>query len=216
MVLWFVGGCIAIIILTNLIIGFATASTSASLDGRKSKKGSCACWRHSTTNCLIRFVFSLNQAVFLVALLLLVVFCIFTFALYLLTVLCNDETRTSDLSLLNHDRSFEQILPGNSINLQPFAPMFLFAGNETQQLLFKDYRLKTLCRDYVPTLKLYSLISLLGVAFLYLGFLINLLNLTSNRIRIVLHKKYSELLFLNVNGTELNTFNDTYDNGERF
>ncbi|KAJ6218194.1 hypothetical protein RDWZM_009351 [Blomia tropicalis] len=210
-VLWFVGGFLLIIILTNLIIGFATSSATLTTKGAKD---SCSCTRNSTTNCLVRFVFLLNQLIFIIVLLLLIAFCVFSFVLFVLTTLCNDESRSVEM-LLNHDRSFEQAYPGNSINLQPFAPMLFFKGNETQMLLFRDNRLKTLCRDYVSTLTLYNLIALLGIVLLFIGFHCYLINLTVNRIRIATYKKYTELLYLN--GTELNTFNDaSYDNGERF
>lgn len=200
-----------IIILTNLIIGFATSSATLTTKGAKD---SCSCTRNSTTNCLVRFVFLLNQLIFIIVLLLLIAFCVFSFVLFVLTTLCNDESRSVEM-LLNHDRSFEQAYPGNSINLQPFAPMLFFKGNETQMLLFRDNRLKTLCRDYVSTLTLYNLIALLGIVLLFIGFHCYLINLTVNRIRIATYKKYTELLYLN--GTELNTFNDaSYDNGERF
>lgn len=165
----------------------------------------------------MRLVFLLNQLIFFVILLLLLLFCIVSFVLYLLTTLCNDDARSGSESLLSHDRSFEaghQL--ANSINLQPFAPMLFFSGNETQLLLFRDNRLKTLCRDYVATLMLYNLIALLGIALLFIGFHCYLINLTVNRIRLAAYKKYTEVLFLN-SGMEMNTFNDTsYDNGERF
>ena len=212
--LWIIGGFIVIIILVNLLIGFATSSVT--LEGKATNTNSCSCSRHSTTNCLIRLFFFINQLIFLVVLFLLILFCISSFSLYLLTTLCNDDSRiSSEAILLNHDRSFEQSHPGNTINLQPFAPALFFASNETQLLLFRDNRLKTLCRDYISTLTLYNLISLLGIILLFIGFHCYLINLTVNRIRIATYKKYTELLFLN--GTELNTFNDTsYDNGERF
>ena len=207
----FVGCFIAVIILINLIIGFATSSSR--LDG-KPTRNTCFCSRHSTTNCLIRFIFLINQLIFFVVLLLLILFCISTFMFYILKVLCTDENHTTE-ALLNNDKSFEINQPNNVINLQPFAPILMFNSNETHLLLFKDTRLKTLCRDYVSTLTLYNLISLLGIVLLYIGFHCYLINLTVNRIRIATYKKYTELLYLN--GTEMNTFNETsYDTGERF
>src|SRR5699024_998904 len=156
-------GLISIIIVTNLIIGFATSSLS--LDG-KANKGSCSCWRNSTTNCLVRFVFILNQLVFFAILFVLVLCCIFCSLLYLLATLCNDDARANSEPLLNHGRSFEPSHQ-NSINLMPFHQLLFFGSNETQLLLFKDNRLKTLCRDYVSTLMLYNLISLLGIFILF-------------------------------------------------
>lgn len=215
MILLFIGCFISVIILVNLIIGFATSSLK--LDAKVKNKDACFCSRHSTTNCLIRFIFLVNLIIFITVLLLLILFCIFTFVFYVLTTLCNNENGVTDPSVMNtYDRSFEPYHTNHVINLQPFAPMLSFSANETHLLLFKDNRLKTLCRNYVATLTLFNLIALLGIALLFFGYLCYLINLTVNRIRIATFKKYTELLFLN-SGTELSTFHDSsYDNGDRF
>lgn len=211
--LLFVACFIAVIILINLSIGFATSSSR--LNTKRSRRD-CFCSRHSTTNCLIRFVFLINQLIFFLVLILLIIFCITSFVFFILTVLCTDENRTTE-ALLNNDKSFDLAQSNNNqgINLQPFGSLLMFNSNETHLLLFKDNRLKILCRDYVSTLTLYNLITLLGILLLYIGFHCYLINLTVNRIRISTYKKYTELLYLN--GTEMNTFNDnSYDTGERF
>lgn len=220
--LLFVGGFLAIIIITNLIIGFATSSSNLESKAGEGGGGCANCTRHSTTNCLVRFVFLLNQLIFTVVLLLVLLFTLTSFVCYLLSTLCDDRSIIEpSYPLTNMHESgpvsaFDQ-QPPNSINLQPFAPLLLFKGNETSLLLFRDYRLKSLCRDYIGTLMLYNLISLLGVCLLYFGFHCYLINLTVNRIRLASFKKYTELLYLSC-GTEMNTFpHDTsYDHGERF
>ncbi|KAH9404802.1 Neuronal membrane glycoprotein M6-b [Tyrophagus putrescentiae] len=234
--LLFGGGFLALIIITNLIIGFATSSSnleSKAGAGGGGGSGCANCTRHSTTDCLVRFVFLLNQLIFLLVLLLVLVFTLTSFVCYLLSTLCDDRAAiepgyplinqggppTDGLSPLGGGSgggTFEQHQPANSINLQPFAPMLFLRGNETALLLFRDYRLKSLCRDYIGTLLLYNLISLLGAALLYVGFHCYLINLTVNRIRLASFKKYTELLYLSC-GTEMNTFQDaSYDHGERF
>lgn len=128
--------------------------------------------------------------------------------------LCNSEQLVSEV-----EKSFDNPMAHqeHSINLQPFSHFFHLPQNETYLLLFKENRLKTLCRDYVSTLLLYTLISFLGVFLLFVGFYCYSINLTVNRIRIATYKKYTELLYLS-NCTEMNAFNDaSFDgNGERF
>lgn len=210
---------IAIVILTNLIIGFATSSSK--FDGkatnRRAASGNCFCSRHSATNCLIRFVFFINLIIFIVVLVLLVLLCLVLFASYILTTLCTADAPppAQDAVLNGAEKAFNPAYSNNVINLQPFASVLAFNSSETDLLIFKDHRLNSLCRDYVSTMTLYTAITLLGMTLLYIGFHCYLINLTVNRIRIATYKKYTELLYLN--GTEMNTFNDaSYDNGERF
>ncbi|OTF78553.1 hypothetical protein BLA29_007371 [Euroglyphus maynei] len=216
-VMLFILGFVAIIILINLVIGFATSFMK--FDGKPSSQRMCFCSRNSTTNCLMRFVFSINQLIFLIFFSLFIIFTLFTFVLYIMKTLCNSEQMLNEV-----EKSFDNQLSSNnhqqehSINLQPFSSFFPLPQNETHLLIFKENRLKTLCRDYISTLLLYTLISFLGIFLLFIGFYCYSINLTVNRIRIATYKKYTELLYLS-NCTEMNTFNDaSFDagNGERY
>ncbi|KAH7646121.1 hypothetical protein HUG17_1659 [Dermatophagoides farinae] len=152
-VMLFILGFVAVVILVNLVIGFATSFLK--FDGKPSQR-MCFCCRNSTTNCLMRFVFSVNQLIFLIFFLLFITFTLFTFILYLMKTLCNSEQLVSEV-----EKSFDNPMAHqeHSINLQPFSHFFHLPQNETYLLLFKENRLKTLCRDYVSTLLLYTLIS---------------------------------------------------------
>lgn len=199
---------ISVIILVNLIIGFATSFLR--FNGKPNQR-MCFCSRHSTTNCLIRFVFLVNQLVFIIFFLLFLAFTLTTFSLYILKTLCNSEQIATEV-----EKTFDAAHVEHSINLQPFASIFQFSPNDTSLLLFKENRLKTFCRDYVSTLILYTLIAFLGILLLFIGFYCYSINLTVNRIRIATYRKYTELLYLS-NCTEMNAFNDvSFDNGERF
>ncbi|KAH9422267.1 Neuronal membrane glycoprotein M6-b [Dermatophagoides pteronyssinus] len=228
-VMFFILGFVAIVILINLIIGFATSFLK--FDGKPStnrrSSSSCFCSRNSTTNCLMRFVFSVNQLIFLIFFLLFLIFTLFTFILYIMKTLCNSEQLLSeaeksfDNSMITNNNNNNQ--QEHSINLQPFSHYFPLQQNETNLLIFKDNRLKILCKDYISTLLLYTLISFLGIFLLFIGFYCYSINLTVNRIRIATYKKYTELLYLSNfgcggGGTEMNAFSDTsFDvTGERF
>ncbi|KAF7488328.1 hypothetical protein SSS_00997 [Sarcoptes scabiei] len=215
-VLFFLVGFVSVIILINLIIGFATSFLR--FDGKPTQK-MCYCSRNSTTNCLIRFIALLNQLIFVLIFVIFILFTLITFTLYILRTLCNSVQISNELEKTfdNTTTSTEQYQQSHSINLRPFANLLELQSNETNLLVFEDIRLKTLCRDYISTLILYDLISFLGIFLLFIGFYCYSINLTVNRIRIATYKKYTELLYLS-NCTEMNAFNDaSFENAtERF
>ena len=210
--LMFIGGFISLLMMVNLIIGFATSSVK--LDPKGIERKECFCSRNSGTNCLIRLVFLLNQFVHVLVLILLITFCLSAFSLYLTGTVCGHESMTTGNDPHNgHDSTFGESLQ-NQINLQPFSSILFFQPSHHELLIFRENRLKVLCRDFVPTLTLYNLITLLGLTLLYIGFHSYLINLTVNRIRISTYKKYTELLYLNA--TEMNVFghHDNSFNGQ--
>lgn len=241
----FICGALGLVIIINLLVGFATASTNLSTSSstsshrrlRQSNGGcGCLCFRHSATNVLIRTMFGVNQLIHFLFLLLLIGFCLLSFVAYLMTTLCNNASH-EEYQMATAGNGNGGQFPGAtdpaytaysaSINLQPFTPLLAMFNSsaDSQLLLFKDNRLKVLCRDYVSTLTIYTLISLLGVALVFIGFHCYLINLTVNRIKLSTYKKYTELLYLNQSmggigggvGVELNTFNDSSnDYGDRF
>lgn len=214
--LMFIGAFVAILMMINLIIGFATSSVK--LDPKGIERKQCFCSRHSATNCLIRLIFLLNQFVHLIILILLIIFSLSAFSLYLTGTICTHETNNSMNDPHNgQDSKYGESLQ-NQINLQPFSGLLFFQPRQSEMLIFRENRLKVLCRDFVPTLTLYNLITLLGLALLYIGFHSYLINLTVNRIRISTYKKYTELLYLN--STEMQIFGPnadcSFDVPERF
>lgn len=206
---------ISVIIVINLLIGFATTGSTNPRKGKPCQ--TCGCSSASTTTCLIKTVFVVNYLLFYFLLLLTIVVLITLFICYVLSNLCNEGAHMI-VNPINADWPYPtDVRPGQSaqyIDLRQFSPLLSLRSNETQFLYFKDDRLKKLCGDYVSALWFYIILCSIGMTLLCSAFLNFLINLSVNRVRISAKQKYAEIMYLN--GAEMTAFNEGTDASNRY
>ena len=206
---------ISVIILINLLIGFATTGSTASKKGNSCE--ACGCTSASTTSCLIKTVFVLNYFLYYILVLSTIVVLITLFICYVLSNLCNEGAHMI-VDPVNANWPYPtDIRPGQSaqyIDLRQFSPLLALRSNETQFLYFKDDRLKKLCGDYVSALMFYIILCLVGTGLMCIAFLHFLIILSVNRVRNSAKQKYAEIMYLN--GAEMTAFNEGTEHSTRY
>ena len=206
---------ISIIIVINLLIGFATTGSTARNKGKSCE--TCGCSSASATTCLIKTVFVVNYLLFCLLILLTIIVLITLFICYVLSNLCNEGAHMI-VNPVNAEWPYpSDVRPGQSaqyIDLRQFSPLLALRSNETQFLYFKDDRLKKLCGDYVSALMFYIILCSVGMALMCSAFLNFLINLSVNWVRISAKQKYAEIMYLN--GAEMTAFNEGTEHSSRY
>ncbi|KAI1287611.1 hypothetical protein HDE_09908 [Halotydeus destructor] len=194
---------IGVIIMVNVMVGFATTGKG---DEMRSSGCRCCCTRGSATSCVVKFVFAINYIIYYIVFIITMSLVIGLFVCYIMSRLCNDG-RYATVS--THETGFVQpnINPAENeqqIDLRQFSPLIGLRSNETNLLLFKDYRLKKLCIDYMGSLNFYVILGSIGYCLMCIGFMNYLINLSINWVRISTKQKYAELIY--INGAEMTAF----------
>jgi len=139
---------LSIIIVVNLLVGFATTGR-----GDKQRGGCrvCGCTRGTATSCVVRSIFVLNYVIYYLIIAVTLALVIALFVCYVMSRLCNEGRY---VTVSTHETGFTPLTSNvaeadQQIDLRQFAPLLHLRSNETNLLLFRDYRLKKLCIDYM-------------------------------------------------------------------
>ncbi|RWS05621.1 hypothetical protein B4U79_00567 [Dinothrombium tinctorium] len=191
---------LSVIILVNLMVGFATTGRQAS---RTPSNDCCRCCCNpgSASACVIKTIFVINYILYHVLFICTLILVVSAFICYTLSRLCKYESKLPDSE--------------QNINLKQFAPFLSVRHNETELLYFTGNRLKMLCTDFMSTLTIYIILTVGGFILLCWGFMNFLINLSVNWARINTKQKCAELMY--INSAEMTAFGDgTLDNGNRY
>lgn len=197
------------IVLVNLIVGFATTGKD---EKERSSRSSCCfcCFKSTITGCVVKTVFAVNYILFYAIFALTVLLTVALFICYIMSRLCNDGRYVTvnrvDSTYMGRADYADDL---QQIDLRQLSPLLKLRANETDLLLFKEHRLKSLCVDYMSGLLTYVLLSALGFFLMLIGFVNYLINIGVNWARKNAKQKYAELFY--INGAEMTTFGGDTD-----
>jgi hypothetical protein len=197
---------LAVIIVVNLLVGFAT--TGKGDKARAPGCRVCGCSRGTATSCVVKSIFVVNYILFYLILALTLCLVVCLFICYVMSRLCNEgryvTVSTHETGYVQPNINFAE--NNQQIDLRQFAPLLHLRSNETNLLLFQNYRLKKLCIDYMSSLTFYVILGSVGFLLMCAGFMNYLINLSVNWVRISTKQKYAELIY--INGAEMTAFGD--------
>lgn len=197
---------LGVIIVVNLLVGFAT--TGKSNKSRAPGCRICGCTRGTATSCVVKTVFVVNYIIYYLVLAVTLALVVALFICYIMSRLCNEgryvTVSTHETGYIPPNINFAE--NNQQIDLRQFAPLMSLRPNETNLLLFQNYRLKKLCIDYMSSLTFYVILGTVGFLLMCCGFMNCLINLSVNWVRISTKQKYAELIY--INGAEMTAFGD--------